>query len=480
MSTKSPVKSRLPASSTRNLSESKSAQVNPKIAQEVHRLENSPVSKTHSAYWKSRVRKPAESVHFGVQIAFKGQRHRFPLNTANRETAADRARDRYLYLVANDWTATLAKFKEQSVKAAKPVTVGALIKAATRLSSARTESLDTYSKALRRITAAVVGLENGRKYDFKRGSHEWRAKVDATGLDKLTPAKVLAWKQSFLKSAKGPDERNRASITVNSLLRNSKALLSKKVLPFLRDEITLPAELWFQGIPLEEEPSMRYRSRIDAGEIMAAARAELALAKPEAFKCLLLTLICGLRRSEADSLEWSQINLEQGTLEVMDTEHKRLKSKDSAGVIGLDAELVAMMRGFKARALGAFVLETPLRARLALKAHKSRGYRCDATHETLIAWLKLKGVPGHRPIHTLRKEIGSIIATRDGIFKASRYLRHSDIRITAKLYADPKIPVTAGLGALLADVAEPGKVLTFQPEPQIAPVPVKAARKRRA
>ena len=267
---------------------------------------------------------------------------------------------------------------------------------------------------------------------------------------------------------------------MNSLLRNSKALLSKKVLPFLRGEITLPAELWFQGIPLEEEPSMRYRSRIDAGEIMAAARAELADAEPEAFKCLLLTLICGLRRSEADSLEWSQINLEQGTLGVMDTEHKRLKSKDSAGVIGLDAELVAMLRGFKARALGAFVLETPLRARMALKDHKSRGYRCDATHETLIAWLKSKGVPGHRPIHTLRKEIGSIIATRDGIFKASRYLRHSDIRITAKLYADPKIPVAAGLGALLADLAEPGKVLAFQPEPQVAPVSVKAARKRRA
>ncbi|HYF34186.1 MAG TPA: hypothetical protein VD994_02760, partial [Prosthecobacter sp.] len=63
------------------------------------------------------------------------------------------------------------------------------------------------------------------------------------------------------------------------------------------------------------------------------------------------------------------------------------------------------------------------------------------------------GVPGHRPIHTLRKEIGSVIASRDGIFKASRYLRHSDIRITSSLYADTKTPVAAGLGALLVSAA---------------------------
>ena len=67
----------------------------------------------------------------------------------------------------------------------------------------------------------------------------------------------------------------------------------------------------------------------------------------------------------------------------------------------------------------------------------------------MLAWLRAQGVNGIRPIHTMRKEIGSIIASRDGIWKASLYLRHSDIRITSKLYADKKTPVTAGLGSLL-------------------------------
>ena len=92
---------------------------------------------------------------------------------------------------------------------------------------------------------------------------------------------------------------------------------------------------------------------------------------------------------------------------------------------------------------------TPKRARVPFTAHQSRTYRCDATFKTLVTWLQDQGVPGHRPIHTLRKEIGSVIASRDGIFAASRYLRHSDIRITSKLYADTKTLVSAGLGALL-------------------------------
>jgi hypothetical protein len=50
----------------------------------------------------------------------------------------------------------------------------------------------------------------------------------------------------------------------------------------------------------------------------------------------------------------------------------------------------------------------------------------------------------------MRKEVGSVIATRDGIFAAKTFLRHSDISITAKIYADSKELVSSGLGALLA------------------------------
>jgi hypothetical protein len=52
-------------------------------------------------------------------------------------------------------------------------------------------------------------------------------------------------------------------------------------------------------------------------------------------------------------------------------------------------------------------------------------------------------------LHTLRKEAGSLIATKSGIYAAARFLRHSDIKVTAQHYADHKDRVSIDLGALL-------------------------------
>ena len=438
-----------------------------KSAQKMHRwklggdgeLGNQPrqhgAAKTSAAHWLGKVKKPAGSGLYGVQIAHRGTRHRFPLETANQAAAAEKARKIYLYIVANGFEAALEEFNPKV--AAKPAasattttcTIGELITAATRLSSARRESLDTYAKALRRIATGVLAVKGG-KSGPKQGTDAWRQMIDATPLDRLTPASVLAWKNAFLKSAANPQDRNSSAVTVNSLLRNSKALLSKRIRPFLDKEVVLPAPLWFESVPMEKEPSMRYHSSIDAGTILKAAMDELVVKEPEAFKALLLTLICGLRRSEADSMTWAQINFDAGTLEVRDTDHRALKSADSAGKIALDPEVVALLRGFHATKQGDFVMETPKLARTSFKEHKSRTYRCDATHTRLIEWLRKNGVTGKRPLHTMRKEIGSIIATREGIFAASRFLRHSDIRITSRLYADSKTLVSSGLGSMLA------------------------------
>jgi len=424
-------------------------------------------AKSDVRYWKTRLFKHGHTKagirsydsDWSVRIAHGGRREQINLRTPNAEAAAARALKIHRVVIGAGWDAALAEFKpeakapEPSIPSTVCATIGQVIEAATRLSSARRESLDTYAKALRRIATGVLGVKGG-KNGPKQGTDAWREMIDATPLDKLTPAGVLAWKNAFLKSNANPQERNSAAVTVNSLLRNSKALLSKRVRPFLEKEIVLPSPLWFESVPMEKEPSMRYHSTIDAGTILRAAMEELAPAEPEVFKALILTLICGLRRSEADAMQWAQVDLEAGTLEIMDTEHRALKSADSAGKIALDAEVVALLRGFKAKTKSPFILETPKLARSAFKEHKSRTYRCDATHTTLIEWLRKNGVNGKRPIHTLRKEIGSIIATREGIFAASRYLRHSDIRITSRLYADSKTLVSAGLGVLLLSDAE--------------------------
>jgi integrase len=54
-----------------------------------------------------------------------------------------------------------------------------------------------------------------------------------------------------------------------------------------------------------------------------------------------------------------------------------------------------------------------------------------------------------KPLHELRKEFGSQLADKHGIYVASRMLRHSDIAVTAAHYIDKKSRKTVGLGNLL-------------------------------
>jgi len=76
-------------------------------------------------------------------------------------------------------------------------------------------------------------------------------------------------------------------------------------------------------------------------------------------------------------------------------------------------------------------------------------YRCKRVFERLNRWLREKGVKGVRPLHTLRKEFGSLVCEQFGIYAASRALRHADIGITSQHYLDKMARATVGLGRLL-------------------------------
>jgi hypothetical protein len=105
-----------------------------------------------------------------------------------------------------------------------------------------------------------------------------------------------------------------------------------------------------------------------------------------------------------------------------------------------------MFRGWHAKATGAFVIEADAEPRSATTyAH----YRAQADFDSLTAWLRVKGVTAIKPLHELRKEFGSQLCAKYGIYAASRMLRHADIAITAQHYIDQKECVTFGMGNLL-------------------------------
>lgn len=418
-------------------------------------LSSGSFSKSDSRYWlqPGRLFKEKGCPHYYCRFSAKGRRARFALDTANQRVAANKAAELFRSVIAEGWEATLAKNRPQAETAeTKPTTVGNLIEAATSISSARKYSLEAYVKAFRKIVAEVRDIQKGRKYDaFQGGTLAWRAEIDAVPLSDLSPADIQAWKNRRLRqSADDPLTKRRTIVTVNSLIRNAKALFGKKILPFMEQRITIPRPLPFEGVGIEKGPSMRYVSKIDAYAILARAKMELAQTAPEAFKVLILALVAGLRRSEIDHLMWRAFDFSRKLLRVENTQYHQLKSEDSAGEIDLDQETSDLFQEFRREnPTSLFVIESPNPVR---SATKSRCYRCNATFEHVNSWLRVQGVDNIKPLHTMRKEIGSIIASEHGIFEASRYLRHSDIRITSAIYADKKKSVTPKVFAgLLGD-----------------------------
>jgi hypothetical protein len=225
-------------------------------------------------------------------------------------------------------------------------------------------------------------------------------------------------------------------------MRQAKSLFSPAILKFVR--LHLPDSLPFTGVGFEPRQSMRYRSGFDVESLIHAAQKELPT---EQLKIFLLATMVGLRRNEIDKLEWPSFRWGDRLIRIEATRYFHPKSEDSVGDVEIDSELLKVFRGFHARAAGNFVIESDVDARPeATYSH----YRCQKDFEALTAWLRDKDVPGNKPLHTLRKEFGSQICKKYGIYLASHALRHADIAITAQHYVDKKRRVTVGLGGLLA------------------------------
>ena len=170
-------------------------------------------------------------------------------------------------------------------------------------------------------------------------------------------------------------------------------------------------------------------------------------------------MAAGLRKGEIDTLCWHQIDFERGVIRVEATDTANLKSADSRGEVPIDASVVELLRGFRARATGAFVIEGG--DGVSGPRMWGRNYRVQSVFDRVTAWLRGHGVTAKKPLHELRKELGALITSEHGIYAASRVLRHADLSTTAAHYTDlktrPTIPVGEWLtpGERRSDEAKP-------------------------
>ena len=157
--------------------------------------------------------------------------------------------------------------------------------------------------------------------------------------------------------------------------------------------------------------------------------------------------MAGLRRNEIDKLPWAAFRWDEGLIRIEATEFFRTKSHESAGDVVVDSELLEIFRGYHARAKSSsFVIESKNEPDVNTPFEH---YRCHAEFVDLIAWLPSKGVVSRTPLRSLRKEFGSEINARYGLFAASTMLRHADIKTTVSCYIKGKQRSVLGFGHLL-------------------------------
>lgn len=444
------------------------------------------VGKNSANYWKARIFKPVNdrgetSPHFSMKIQFKGKRAAFTLGTSNQEAAAAKAATIYNDLLTLGIERTLEKHRTAAPKGENIATIGEYLKAAQVVMDVRPATFSAYGIMLRRIAGDIMSKRTARKAKIKAKRATKKA-IEESPLTIFTPEAVQSWRLAFVARAGDDGRKARAArISSNSMLRQARSLFAPKVVKFLKT-LRLPDPLPFAGVEFFPRESMRYTSKIDAGIMMRQAREELEKTNPDAFLVMLLALGAGLRRGEIDRLLWRHIDFSKSQIFIEESEHGGLKSEDSRGAVDIDASTLAILRAHQAKATGQFVIN-PKRAPEG-KASRKWGvrYRCGTVFEHVNAWLRAHGVEGAKALHTLRKEAGSIIASRDGIFAASQFLRHADIAVTAAHYADQKKRTVIDMGGLLnPEPVTPENVTPFPSgQPEEAKKPATRSRKKSA
>lgn len=441
--------------------------------------------KTDARYWRPRVLKnlrtndgqKIEDAHYSIQVMHEGRREWFNTDETDRRMAAAKAANIFRSLTDKGWEATLKSFKPGKVEGPKPdpnapkmidaPTVGQYLKLVEQWAGLSAGTYAGYTRLLRLIVGDISKLKKtAKRYNAHAGGGraKWCARVDAISLAAITPAAVQKWRLDFLKRAKKePTAQARAKVSCNSMIGQAKALFSKRVLKLVSPHLQLPSPLPFHEVEkfTKLRSHMRYQSKVDAFKILKDARTELGESKPEHFKILVLAVCCGMRRNEIDKLTWNQVDLDAAVIRIETTRYFKAKSDDSNAAVDVEPEIVALMRAWRERAKSEFVVESDIKPRVDVSY---KHYRCEPILEELIVWLRSKGVDDLKPLHTMRKEFGSIVTEKMGIYAASRALRHADIQVTALHYVDKKQRIATGLGAVLtpsnvttADFAGAGK-----------------------
>jgi len=413
------------------------------------------------AYWRERLFRNSytdrdgqrvEIPEFYVRMRHGGITKRVRLHSAEKDRAAEMALRLAERLSVEGWAAVTAG---QARLPASPSIVEfgeAYVKASRSFEHPpRPITVKLYLRHLRQI-CALGGVSRIRE---------------------LTPEAIERARDKYRASARAA-KRNEASIqnSLGIILRNaaacfsaeSRAILARQGLaldnPFVGvkrsqriepvaaldrkviERIWRDLPLLRDGDPAAEAPNLEqfkrgYR-RKHAGHKPRWLPVDYRKPHPEAYCAILLGLGLGLRANEIDKARWSWVKFsDQGEafLEIRSEDDFEPKG-GSLRVIRLPQELHEELTKCRRDAGSPYILGgMPSRA----VERNGFGYRRREILRVVHHWLRERGVEAgearSNPLHRLRKQFGSEVATGFGLFAAQKLLGHSSPTVTAKYYA---------------------------------------------
>ena len=280
--------------------------------------------------------------------------------------------------------------------------------------------------ALRRIAAFILGFPANSKASTKTKLDKWRDAVGGLPVNRISPEQLERFRSSMLTAAKNDlSKKSRAVTTNNFYLRAAGSIFSQKLLKHYTDFV-LPSANPFKEVGRLQEPPHRYTSNIDVPKLAKAAESELKKQHPGAYVAFVLSLHCGMRRSEIDGLIWSQIDFENRHIWIRTTEVFSPKAKNSENRIDAPDKVIKVLKAFRRHSITPPYVLPGTQPKLPP--------RCKQIFRVLLSWLRKNGVNHVQALHVLRKEAGSLMFSQTGsIDKTAEFLRN-DPRVAREHY----------------------------------------------
>ena len=409
------------------------------------------------AYWRTRLfrntysdkarNRVVEIPEYYVRLRHDGQTVRVRLHTAEKERAAEEALCLATKLAAEGWSAVRAG---QARLGASP-TIAEYCEAYRKATASmerppRPVTVNLYCRCLQLISryAGVKEIRQLTREAIERGRDAYRAEARKK---KRLDSSIQNTVSKVLRNAAACFSREGLGIMARQGFKVENPFAGIRLTQDIQPVFSLPDNvlnaIW-EELPLlrDGDPSFepaKKGAKQSAKSGPAASKVDFRQPHPASYAAVLLALGVGLRANEIDKCRWSWFKLVgSGACRVeIRAETDFTPKGGSAREIKIPMSVYDALQATRADLTSAYVLGGV--ESVADSVRKSENYRCPQALEIANAWLRVRGVEAGKargnPLHRLRKQFGSEVATHSGLFAAQKLLGHSSPSVTSKYYA---------------------------------------------